>query len=638
MSRRLGRLGFLAVAVLVGVGATALPATAADPITISGTVSDLTTGSPIATACVTATQNGTVAGSVCADASGHFDLSVPAGYYQLRASAASYRDLWFDRQYLAAQYRLFDAQTTADFPMVHALPTATGLITDPGGNPVSGAHVTVHAVDGSFSQFTYANGSGQYSFAQVPPIPLMFETTSYSPVWYPTQWVPGKTTTAGASTFTPGDGESLVVNEQFLPHASLTMTFTDKATGTPVSGICFSMFSGARCSDASGMASVKTPFGTYTVEFTVPTAYLPAPSSLTVTLLPGETKSIGKVLTRRTSILVTAHDRGNLSWQPPACVIAVPLEPGVVGSPGQTAYRPGCGGYNSGPIEIWLDDARPVQLFAYSGSTSDANGPPQFGAQWVGETSGSGDRRAAKIITPTPSVRNGGPAILLDRPAILAGSVGDNMTDEFCVSAVALPLTVPGESRDMQVETCSVTVPEGAPRFSINGLGPYAWPLYFTSKNGRGYAWSGGASNRLDAILVGAGDPIHGEMPGAGGSIQGTITGGSNGELLAYDAITGDYLTKATVNGTAFTIGGLITRPVILQYRPVSGPACWPIMPKLGGLLRTPGAIGVLLGETTVASVDVAGCRPSPELLALRPAPRSISAPPSRSTRHAPRR
>lgn len=600
-----------AVTGRVGSAAGSVPAAADGDITISGQIVALSTGATIAGVCVELrTGVVTVFATSCSDASGHYAIEAPAGFYTLRASGAGYVPAWAGERYIDYQEFDFSTSTVMDFSMVQQLPSATGQLVDPSGVAVSGALVWFRAVIGPFWTMQYTDANGRFTFLGLPPKAMKVSVAAYTASTYPLQYVPGKTGPVDATVFTPGDGEVLTINEQFLPYGGIKVTFVDDTSGHPLSDVCITdAYFGTRCTDVMGTAALSLPFGPRALTLTVPTAYQPAPAPIMFDIVPGQITSHRMELRRRTSIFVTAQEGANPNWQPPTCVIAVPVQPGVFASPEQTAYRPYCSSYNEGPIEVWLDQAIPVQLFAYSGSTTDANGPPKFGAQWVTANGGTGDRRNALVITPVTGVRNQGPVIKMDPPMALYGSVDSPVAGQYCVSALALPLTVPGEARDMQVQTCTYEVAEGSPRFSMNGLGPYSWPLFFTSKDGTGAsAWSGGASNRFAAVLVGPAFPIIGQqMPGLGGTIRGTISGKTGGQMLAYDAVTGDYLAKGAVSGNAFVITGLNSRPVLLQYRPTTGTACWPSLPPIGTAprVRPRSSLAVTVGQVSTVTLDV---------------------------------
>jgi hypothetical protein len=607
MLRRFRRLGALAALAVVVLGITPSTASAGDAVTISGKITDLTTGEPIEGACVQIRYR-TESDAVCADDAGQYAITFSWDLVSIEVTADGYVSRFAHYYYPTSQ--------TMDFTLVHTLPSATGVITNAAGAPVPSALVYFRP---AYSQAmgVYTDAAGRYSIPELPAEPF---TVEISKVGFPVQWVPGKVEQSLAQVFEPGDGEVLTINEQFLPYGRVTATFVDPVTRRLMKDLCMSDGLRMACSDEAGQAVLDLPAGSWQLSFTVPEAYMPGPAPVTVQVLQGQTINLKPVLRAlRPSIVVDIVTSPNAPV-PAACVVAVPVH--LSGHPlgGQTEYQPACGTGDKGWIQLWLDEPGPVQLFAYGApGQHTSTGRPKYGAQWIGEFGGTGDRSMARIINPIPYDTPAEAKLSLDAAVEFSGTVGVPSTEKVCVSAVALPLTIPGNAADVQVRSCSVAATTGSPTWKLSGLGPYTWPLLFTSESGRAQVWSGGAASRSTAVQVSQFASYHQVMPGLGGSVSGSVTGNVGGELVAYDAVTGDFVGRSAIIAGSYKITGLNERPVLLQYRPQSGPACWPSLPPVGtpprAIPRT--AVSVILGRTTTVALNVGQyCSPIAKLLA----------------------
>jgi hypothetical protein len=579
--RRIGSL--LGITVLLFGLTQGASASADDEIVISGKVTDMYTGVPLVGACVELWKTALVASS-CTDAAGRYAVAAVAGAYEVKATSAGYADMWAGETQYSGQPILYAASSTIDFVMVHEWPSATGLIVDPAGNPAPGATVRFKAVTGTYTASVLTGANGRFVIEKLPPIQMTI-SVSAAPGGeiYPTQWVPRRTTEAAAEIFKLRDGQDLSIYEPLLDHGWLSVRFSDKISNAWIDGACIrESETGKSACSVDGSARLTLPFGARQITFTTPEHYGPTPAPVTVDILPSQSTVLAYELAYSgTSITVDLRMPYSNLARPKTCVIAVPVRPGVFDSPGQTAYKPSCGG-ETGPFEVWLEQAVPVRLFAYVPSTGAAADMPQYGAHWVTDRGGVGDLDQALVINPVANTRIDGPEIRLEQMSpdfVLAGTVGGPIGGEYCVSVLALPLALPTEISDGQVRTCVTVAAGGSAPFALKGLGPHIWPLLFTSMNGGAYSWTGGGTNRLAADVSNMRSLFVQQMPGLGGTIRGTITGGSGGQMLAYDAVTGDFVAAGAVSGNSFTIAGLNTRPLALQYRPPVGTACWPAVP-----------------------------------------------------------
>lgn len=218
-----------------------------------------------------------------------------------------------------------------------------------------------------------------------------------------------------------------------------------------------------------------------------------------------------------------------------ACVVLI--------RPGQGGLPDGCGGDvtdERGRVTTDLVGAGTYQMFVY---------PPEgYGYQWVGADGGTGDQReAARIRVRTGEVTRSA-TVRLDPPGTISGVVRDPAgapAPEAIVAIYAWHFGVgPGPG--------SVRADEEG-RYTIDQLGPYSWPLSFTSRGDEPRQWSGGVANRFQAehIAVQAGQETTYDMNLVGGSLlRGALTVRGPGtaefwRLTAVNTVTGDPMGVA---------------------------------------------------------------------------------------------
>ncbi|MCS7300647.1 MAG: carboxypeptidase regulatory-like domain-containing protein [Fimbriimonadales bacterium] len=140
-----------------------------EPGTVTGTVTDVNTGQPIANARIIATPSGSdrSRADVTTDASGQYSFDVPAGEYVIRAIAPGYQP---ESQTLTVPA---NQTVTLNFQLTPLPPgSASGKITRRfGGAPEPGVVVELRLTNGQPSGLPSAttDANGEYSFANVPP-------------------------------------------------------------------------------------------------------------------------------------------------------------------------------------------------------------------------------------------------------------------------------------------------------------------------------------------------------------------------------------------------------------------------------------------------------------------------------------
>lgn len=156
--------------------------------TLTGTITDSTTGQPIGGAVVMLYGNGpSYTGiSTTTDATGAYSLSAPAGSYYVVTQASQYLTLVYPNAtcpyntniYYIANCNLAVAQTVSlSSGVVSAginLALSAGLsingqVRDDSNQPVAQAQVQLYDGNGNALGWVYADGVGRYSFATLPP-------------------------------------------------------------------------------------------------------------------------------------------------------------------------------------------------------------------------------------------------------------------------------------------------------------------------------------------------------------------------------------------------------------------------------------------------------------------------------------
>ncbi|MCP2326414.1 hypothetical protein HDA40_004921 [Hamadaea flava] len=564
-------------------------------MTLTGTVIDYTTGAALAGACVDLlTSESVVVAGNCTGADGRYSIVAPKGDYAVRATSAGYRELWWKNRLTAATV-FFGSDSTADFRMIHQAPSAHGRITDDQGQPVKDAQVTFRSAGkGDPDVLVRTDAEGDYSIPELPPGP---RTIWVYAIGKGSQQVPGQT--YGGNVYQLDDGTDLVINEQFLPMSRIELTITDSGTGQGVPNLCVEItpnqLQTPMCTDATGHFASDIPWGSYAV--TVPDA-LSSTQTVRYYPQPGQSESHALVVSLGGRLHIPSLTSVKTGSTVPGCVLVVPVDTGGGRSVVNGRYPSACSGLTN-DFTIFLPFSGKVRLFAYSRTGS-------YGAQWVGPTGGTGDMTEARVVDVGFSATTEAPAIRFDGYGEIYGSLSTSTgADGVCVSPLGLPFVDTDP-----VGACAFTVAEGSPRFVVKYLGPYTWPLRFTSASGRPAIWSGGSPTRAGALRIPVSEDRRTTIDQAipevvGGRVQATVKSAADGDLLlAYDAATGDYLGKGTVSGGVAMIGGLTNRRLVLQYYS-PGKVCWPRPPATSIRTRGDASVAVTIGQLTTVSLDV---------------------------------
>lgn len=266
-----------ATAVVAAVLAAAPAAQAVPTWTVTGTVTDRTTGAALPGACLSLfnAPDKPIA-TRCADEQGRYTFSgltrvTPA---RLRAQAAGHADLWWPSApdyYNATSISYPTTSTTieANLALLTSVGGFAGRITQPDGSPAYASDVAAVTADGTWKAKAPTDGDGRYRLGNLPPgtYRLMIGPRGMQP----TQWLPGTGTPPAATAYDVIPGGTTTVDGQYLTRTSpteggvLVGTVTAAATGTPVAGACVTAVApwdgqdvATACTDATGRYRIAT--------------------------------------------------------------------------------------------------------------------------------------------------------------------------------------------------------------------------------------------------------------------------------------------------------------------------------------------------------------------------------------------
>lgn len=199
----------------------------------------------------------------------------------------------------------------------------------------------------------------------------------------------------------------------------------------------------------------------------------------------------------------------------------------------------------------------------------------RHGVQWVGRHGGTGQREHAATVQVRPGRTVTAPTVRFDPPGTVTGRV-TRAADGTPVSAgYVLPLPVVPHPK--YGDHGPMTDDDG--RYTLTGLGPYHWPLYYTGY-GLASQWSGGVADRRQArpVRVRAGSTVTADQKLVAGTVvSGTITVDempNYSQVIAFHAGTGDVVGTVDV-GSDYTLRLLPGQRVLLRCDCAYAPSRW---------------------------------------------------------------
>ncbi|BCY05862.1 carboxypeptidase-like regulatory domain-containing protein [Actinoplanes sp. L3-i22] len=427
--------------------------------------------------------------------------------------------------------------------------TVHGKLLGGDGSPKVGYPVTVAlASNDNWVQLDATTGAdGTWTVHDVTPGDYRVSFTG--PDGGRSQWAFGKSTEDTATLIPVTSGGDITVDDTWLPGATLVVNAVDAGTGAAVSDYCVSVLSpgdGSGCATSGSQVTITDlPGGTYQMSASPGEgSYYLATDLQPVTLTPGETSTatIRLTLGGKVSFAVTDHVSGA-----PVNRVCPAFE--VLGHGGLPDGYGDC-----------TDATGKATTVSMAGGTYEmyAVAPTGYGDQWVGKTGGTGDQKAAARIKVTPGKTVKAPAVLLDKPGTITGTVTD---------ATGKPLGGTNVSWSAWGDAGPAwgTDADAQGHYTISDLGPYAWPLLFGA-TGYPRQWSGHGGNRFLAetvTVVPSGTTTYDFTPVAGSTIKGTVTApaGANWRIHAFNAATGDQM--GVFDSYNVGAGGAYEMPVI---------------------------------------------------------------------------
>ncbi|WP_344084001.1 carboxypeptidase-like regulatory domain-containing protein [Luedemannella helvata] len=406
---------------------------------------------------------------------GTFRLWLRPGTYQLHFDPADGEiDQWWRGKESQADADVITVTEDATFVADEtALPAtrAAGYVHTPDGSDHGFLSVvmTDQATGRSYQTSLYA--SGRWAMDVRPGTYLVRYETSYQ-----TQWAYGKTSAAEADRIVVPAGTETLIEDTLLPLSTVNVTAVDAVSGERAQSFCATLDGSSRyeitCTD-DGTVVFRTGEGTYKI--TVDDRVHLLSSVPDVRVARGATVDVAVPLKPAGILDITVVDARTGEAVNGVCLHTVP------------AARPpyfveGNSGCTEADGRLTLPRILPDRYHLFAGAYDGVHG-----SQWLGDHGGVGSQAAARVLT----IRGGATTrvtVRLDRAGTITGVVTDRATGRPVADATVM---AGGKGTGTDADG----------RYTIDGLGPYSWPLLFTHPDYAG-VWSGGGTDRLKATGV----------------------------------------------------------------------------------------------------------------------------------------
>lgn len=391
----------------------------------------------------------------------------------------------------------------------------TGRFTTATGAPLANAQVDITTANMYGGAWTETDAEGEFSVQVLQGSYKVGVIAGERQQYYK-----GKLTAEDANVVQVRGGRQTTIADSLVGTGSVAISAVDSVTGAPVANFCID----ARCNNGSGTVTVTgLPQGRHDL-------YLYAPDKLyfsrDLTRVRVEANGTTKLTVKmRPGAVITSTivDRQTGAPVRDVCLDAF--------LPKQAALKDGYGECSdrNGRITVGPLIGGDYKLFAV----------PQedvYGRQWVGADGGTGDERQAVSVVATVGQVTTGPQVRMDRAGKVTGTVTDTNGKPLTTVDISVLTGHPGVgAQDASTDERGV--------YTIERLGPYAWPLVFSSYS---YAsqWSGNKTSRFSATPV---------------TVTAGTTATQDAQLDQGVALTGTFRTP---DGTPFTGGWVIARSV----------------------------------------------------------------------------
>jgi hypothetical protein len=527
---------------------------------LSGTITARFTGQPVPGACMALVddQQAEVLGA-CADANGHYELvgTVTPGYYRIVARAPGFGDTWHATS-LGTDAPAFASATpefvdTGGFLDLGLRPPGIGglrgQLTDDTGAPVPFVRVQYIDEDGRhFGSEVFTNQSGEYAFSGLFPGHYILQYTDFNTSQYYHQ----KEKIGDADLIVVTAGPDTVADEQLIPPGTITVTLTDQDTRKPVRTFCAFVSGEPQKCTTTGSVTVRADRGVRSVFVDPEPAYFRDDVN-GISVVSGQDTPVNVPVRPGVGLRTTIRDAA--TGQPLANTCVQPVKVGTRGLDGAfTTQGTRCSNAD-GVVAVGPLEKGAYRLLARPGDSA-------HGLQWVGRNGGTGNQDAARVFDKPVGAVTDIPEITMDAAGTVAGTVRDEQTGQPVANACVSPYPV-------TFTTGSCTNLAG--HYELTGLGPYRWPLEYTSDR-HGWRWSGNAPNRLAAtgIAVTSGAEVQADetLP-VSGQVTGRVTNPPAGQatlfVAAVSAASGDYAGPLTF-GPDYTLDNLSTQLVKIEF------------------------------------------------------------------------
>ncbi|SNT46123.1 Carboxypeptidase regulatory-like domain-containing protein [Asanoa hainanensis] len=510
-------------------------------------------GEPLTSTWISITnENGVSVGGAGTDDNGDYRAAVPAGTYfaSFTPVAGGLQD-----QFIPGKLGPDDAtritvtagqETRADDTALR-VGNLSGRLTNDDGTPVREAYVYVspfQANGNGVNADTDANGEFSLPMMLVGTYMVEFNAGDRH------QFFDGALEPNDADPVTVTAGQDTRVVESMLPTGTVRVRAVDAISGIAIRDFCAESF----CSNGTGQVLMTDQaIGTRAIGVYAQGNYLSRDSNVTVRA--NQTTDVVARLLPGAKITTTVVDKATGQPLPNVCVFA--YKPAQVYTPDN--YGGDQCSDTAGKVTLDKLAAGPYRLFAQPRNNNT------YGKQWVAANGGTGDERLAATITTTTGKTTAAPQVKLDRAGSIRGRVTDAATGAPLAAQIALFTSSPGAGGPE-------TYTDADGRFQIDGLGPYAWPLRYSS-DGYATTWTGGAASRFAATgtQVTTGTVATADLALTRGvAVRGTVVTSHGtprwGRVNAYNAETGDLAGTVDFAGTAFQLNVLSGQELRFEY------------------------------------------------------------------------